>query len=193
MDKLSKYLRWIEHRKRDIIKQGKDRAEEWQDFFTYLELFAGRIDGQFHENIHRDKRETIAWNLLFVYEQIEFAQRYRIYQSAGRRKLTLAQKYWHEREKMEHRFFKHGRDWHAVKDMPRFSKAKAILQDYPHPHYSPNSLKVKLTPSIPGRPERDLRHWLYKVLNEPLRLLAPKGSFRTLRSIVLEKLFGLLS
>jgi hypothetical protein len=194
MDELEQCLRHIKKLKENILKQIKDKEEKWQRFCVLLEL--GTINDQL-KNIPYEKRLRNAKAIEFIYVQIIMILEIIKDRKSEKRKQTIAEKYWKEREKVEYRLWRQGKDWKKVGDMPKFASAKSLLKDYPHPYYrpSPDHMKnIEIVKHSPGRPEKDLRYFLVDAIKsiKGLSFAHSRSELGSFRSDVLEKLFQLL-
>lgn len=191
MDELEQCLRHIKKLKENILKRFKGKEEEWQRLCVLLGL--GTIDDSLTD-IPFEKRLKNARLIEFIYVQIFFALEMIKDRRAEKRKRRMARKYWEDRERMEWKMWKKGKNPLLVEKMTRFA---SIPKDYPFPHYPPShgDLKIQLIKTRPGRSEKDLRYFLGETLNKPIKELSStrsRSELGSFRSDVLEKLFQLL-
>jgi hypothetical protein len=191
VDELEQCLNHVKHLKKNILKRLTGKEEEWQRLCVILEF--GTIDDSLRD-IPFEKRLKNARLIEFIYVQILFALEMIKNRKTEKRRRTMAKKYWEERERMEWKMWKKGKDPKLVGTMALFA---SIPKDYPFPFYSPSrdhTKKVEVTKRPPGRPEKDLRYFLGETLSEPLRDLSrSRRDFSSFRSDILEKLFQLIS
>ena len=202
MDELEQRLNNIERLKKSILDELKGRKKQWQDLCNLLEkgtIYPGLPFGSIPDDnfppIPYRRRLKNTRTIEFIYVQIVFVLMMIKDRKVEKRKRTIAEKYWREREKMEWRFWKEGKDPKLVEKMVCFAN---VPKDYPFPYYPPsrNHMKqIEIVKRHPGRPVKDLRYFLGETIDEPLRELSSPSSlsnFRIFRTLVLEKLFKLL-
>jgi len=195
MDELEHCLRHIKNLKKDILNRLKGKEEQWQRLCVLLEF--GTIDDSLRE-IPFEKKLRNATAIEFIYVQILFTLRLIRDRKVEKRKTTTAERAWKEREKVELQLWKKGKDIRLAKEMAYFRSYASVWKEYPHPFYSPSRdhmKSLKLTNRPLGRPGKDLRYFLGKTLNKPIRDLSVPCShptFSSFRSEVLEKLFQLI-
>jgi len=139
-----------------------------------------------------EQKSERLWKILFVYEQIHFVQGWGRCQSQEKRKRTLAERYWRVREKKEWALYRQGKNPKLVEEMPKF-KNPPCDYPFPPPEMGPTKRrKLKFDKRKVGRPEREMRQWLFDVLKEPLRKLAPHKAYQEFPNSILGRLFALL-
>jgi len=159
----------VKNLKKKILKHDR----RLKQFFNLLEEGIIRPGKPFHHNEHLDfipgNRRLHNLQLLeFIYIQILFAIEGTKYKKHKKRQLTLAEKYWKEREKFEYRLWKQGKDFKLVQNMPKFARTPT---DYTHPYYLPATLKIRLTNASMGRPKRDWQKFLRETISVAIEKL----------------------